>query len=68
MSALPSDYAAVEEWEECCSSVARTGKFPESMSIAVQHQIEADPQAFDERVRLYRYAIAMEGVAGLDDA
>lgn len=57
-SQLPIEY--LREYDGAAEQMARTGKMPLNMSSpgAIDY-IEADPEAFEDRVREYKYAAAM---------
>lgn len=58
------EYDAAAEW---CARHGHKGKIgdplPNLLSTRAQAEIDADPDAFQERVRAFAYAQAMEGVA-----
>ena len=52
----------LDEYDGAADCYARTGELPRNMgSPGALDYIQADPEAFKERVRDIKYAIAMEG-------
>lgn len=74
-AAQPYELARVEEYEQAAKWCAERGlkgavgdPLPSPLAVEVCESIDADPEAFQEKVRLHAYALAMERLGLPEDA
>ena len=60
-----AEYDSAAKWQAARGLDGSLGsKLPEGLSVACAAMIGEDPEAFAERVRAFRYALAMSKVEG----
>lgn len=74
-AAQPYELARAEEYEQAAKWCAERGlkgavgdPLPSPLAVEVCESIDADPEAFQEKVRLHAYALAMERLGLPEDA